>query len=329
MARPLRIQFPNAHYHVTCRGNAREAIVKSDGDSTAFLELLERSSQIYQVDILGFVLMRNHFHLLVRTPRGNLQEFMRHFNISYTSYFNRTHHRSGHLYQGRYKAFLIDADSYLLDVSRYVHLNPVRLRAEARRTVKERKISLTRYLLSSYPGYLSPKHRYAWVNYELLESFGGDTPKGRAAYRRFVEEGLTRKLDDPLEKGRGHGIIGDASFLEKVTRLLQGGTSAREVPAIRRMAGTLGPERSISLVSAETGIAPDLLLARGSRGPERALLMELLYRHGGMNQREIGERMGIDYSAVSIRRKRFQAALKKDPKLRELFTKLETRISQE
>jgi REP element-mobilizing transposase RayT len=114
MARPLRIQFPNAHYHVTCRGNARQEIVKSDGDSTAFLDRLSRSGEIYQVDVFGFVLMRNHFHLLVRTPRGHLQEFMRHFNISYTSYFNRAHHRSGHLYQGRYKAFLIDADSYLL-----------------------------------------------------------------------------------------------------------------------------------------------------------------------------------------------------------------------
>jgi REP element-mobilizing transposase RayT len=329
MARPLRIQFPNAHYHVTCRGNGREAIVRSDRDRTAFLQLLDRSSQVYLVDILGFVLMRNHFHLLVRTPRGNLQEFMRHFNISYTSYFNRTHHRSGHLYQGRYKAFLIDADSYLLDVSRYVHLNPVRLRAEAGRTAKERKISLGRYPWSSYPGYLSPKHRCTWVNYEILESFGGDTPKGRAAYRRFVEQGLTRKLDDPLEKGRGHSIIGDASFLEKVTRFLKSGTSAREVPAIRRMAGARGPERIISLVSAETGVAPELLLSRGSRGPERTVLMELLYRHGGMNQREIGERMGIDYSAVSIRRKRFQAALEKDPKLRELFASLEARISQE
>ena len=106
-------------------------------------------------------------------------------------------------------------------------MNPVRLRAQAGRTVKERKISLGRYRWSSYPGYLSPKHRCTWVTYEILESFGGDTPKGRAAYRRFVEQGLRRKLDDPLEKGRGHGIIGGTSFLEKVTGLLKGGTSAR------------------------------------------------------------------------------------------------------
>ena len=327
MARPLRIQFPNAHYHVTCRGNARQEIVKSDGDSTAFLDRLSRSGEIYQVDVFGFVLMRNHFHLLVRTPRGNLQEFMRHFNISYTSYSNRAHHRSGHLYQGRYKAFLIDADSYLLDVSRYIHLNPVRMRTEESRTLEEKKVLLERYSLSSYPGYIFPKHRYP--SYELLEHFGGDSPKGRAAYRRFVEAGLAGKLDDPLEKGRAHGIIGDAPFIERVTRLVPKVTSTREVPAIRRMARTRGPERIISIVSDATGVAPDLLLSRGCRGPERALLMELLARHGGMNQREIGERMGIDYSAVSIRRKRFRVALETDSKLKALFVKLEGRISQE
>jgi len=95
------------------------------------------------------------------------------------------------------------------------------------------------------------------------------------------------------------------------------------------MARTRGPERIISIVSDATGVAPDLLLSRGCRGPERALLMELLARHGGMNQREIGERLGIDYSAVSIRRKRFRAALETDSKLKALFVKLEGRISQE
>ena len=327
MARPLRIQFPNAHYHVTCRGNARQEIVKSDGDSTAFLDRLSRSGEIYQVDVFGFVLMRNHFHLLVRTPRGNLQEFMRHFNISYTSYSNRAHHRSGHLYQGRYKAFLIDADSYLLDVSRYIHLNPVRMRTEESRTLEEKKVLLERYSLSSYPGYIFPKHRYP--SYELLEHFGGDSPKGRAAYRRFVEAGLAGKLDDPLEKGRAHGIIGDAPFIERMIRLIPKAAPTREVPAVRRMTRTRVPERIISIVSDETRVAQELLLSRGCRGPERALLMELLARHGGMNQREIGERMGIDYSAVSIGRKRLRATLEEDAKLRELFTKLERRISQE
>ncbi|OPY91448.1 MAG: Transposase IS200 like protein [Syntrophaceae bacterium PtaU1.Bin231] len=96
MARPLRSQYENAYYHLTCRGNDRRAIVLSDADRRAFLDQLGRSADIYQTEILAYVLMSNHFHLLMKTPRGNLQEFMRHFNISYTAWFNRRHRRSGH-----------------------------------------------------------------------------------------------------------------------------------------------------------------------------------------------------------------------------------------
>jgi len=130
MVRPLRIQYENAYNHVTCRGNARQLIFSSDTDRSAFLALLGRSSDVYQAEILAYVLMDNHFHLLVNTPGGNLQEFMRHFNISYTGWYNRRHRRSGHLYQGRYHSFLIDADNYLEEVSRYIHLNPVKTKGE-------------------------------------------------------------------------------------------------------------------------------------------------------------------------------------------------------
>ena len=128
MARALRIQYPGAYYHVTCRGNERREIYKDDEDRKLFKEKLKVSLEVYAVEVLSYVLMSNHFHLLISTPQGNLSEFMRHFNISYTSAYNRRHRRSGHLYQGRYKAFLIDADSYLVAVSRYIHLNPIRLK---------------------------------------------------------------------------------------------------------------------------------------------------------------------------------------------------------
>jgi putative transposase len=128
MAWPLRIQFENAYYHVTCRGNARQTIFSSDTVRSAFLDLPGRSSDIYRTEILAYVLMGNHFHLLVKTPLGNLQEFMRHFNISYTGLYNRRHRRSDHLYQGRYHSFLIDANTYLKEVSRYIHLNPVKIK---------------------------------------------------------------------------------------------------------------------------------------------------------------------------------------------------------
>jgi putative transposase len=114
MARPLRISYPNAFYHVTCRGNDQRAIFRDDYDRTRFLAQLESALEIFSVGLHAYVLMSNHFHIIVETPKANLSEFMRQFNISYTGYYNRRHGRVGHLYQGRFKAIVVDKDSYLL-----------------------------------------------------------------------------------------------------------------------------------------------------------------------------------------------------------------------
>jgi len=173
VARPLRIEYENATYHVTCRGNDRRSIFSSDTDRSAFLELLGRSADIYQTELLVYVLMSNHFHLMVKTPRGNLREFMRHFNISYTAWFNRRHQRSGHLYQGRYHSFLIDADNYLKEVSRYIHLNPVKVKKSQDLDAAAKRKALTAYPWSSYPGYRSPAWRRPFMRAdEILSYFG-------------------------------------------------------------------------------------------------------------------------------------------------------------
>jgi putative transposase len=330
MARPLRIQFENACYHVTCRGNARQPIFSSDTDRSAFLDLLGRSSDIYGAEILAYVLMDNHFHLLVKTPRGNLQEFMRHFNISYTGWFNRRHRRSGHLYQGRYHSFLIDADSYLEEVSRYIHLNPVKTKRMKALNAEARRKALGAYPWSSYPGYRSTGSRRPFLRTdEILARFGGDTPRGRKGYARFVERGLSASLENPLELGKGHGIVGDADFVDAIRgRYFSSGSDTREIPTARTPAVRLGPERIIEAVCAETGVARAALLRKGLRGAGRGLLMEMLYRHGGLRQREIGALLGVDYSAVSIGRKRFLGMMEADPELRALFTRVQTRISQ-
>jgi putative transposase len=155
MARQLRIQYPGAIYHVTCRGNERKEIYKDDRDREAFLEILARALQIYTLKLLSYVLMNNHFHLLVETPLGNLGEFMRQFNVSYTGYYNRRHRRTGHLYQGRYKGIIVDKESYLSILSRYIHLNPIRVRGMKEKREKEKEEILKAYRWSSLLGYLS------------------------------------------------------------------------------------------------------------------------------------------------------------------------------
>ncbi|MFH0870864.1 MAG: transposase [bacterium] len=331
MARPLRIQFENAYYHVTCRGNARQEIYVQDLDRSVFLRLLARSAEVYQVEVLAYVLMANHFHLLVKTPRANLQEFMRHFNISYTSYFNRAHERTGHLYQGRYKAFLIDADSYLQEVSRYVHLNPLRSQGKARKALAEKKEYLRKYQWSSYPTYLSPRAGRSFLQVrEILAYFEGDTPEGRKQYRDFVEEGLTRGMENPLERGKGHGIIGSAAFLERMKEgFLSGQPRSREVPAIRKVIGEVEPERILEAVAMEFQVSREDLLQRGNRGIARPVLMEFLYRYGGLNQREIGELLGIDYSSVSVGRKKLHTLLGKGKGLAARMEGIKGKLTQE
>lgn len=279
------------------------------------------------MSVVAFVLMRNDFHLLVRTPKTNLQEFVRHFNIFYTSAFNRRHGRSGHLYQGRYKSFLIDADSYLLEVSRYIHLNPVRV--SGMELPEEGRKYLQDYPWSSFPDYTSGKVRYPFLAAgEGLDVFHDDRKRARHAYRSFVEKALAFALPSLLEKGRGHGIVGEKGCLEKVRAALTPakGKHRREMPQVRRMTGLTQPQRIVDVVSSAYTTTEEEILDKTFRGEARHVLMDLLYRYGGMNGREIGEMLGVDYSTVSVTRKRVATRMEHDVKLRERVRELEKKI---
>jgi hypothetical protein len=272
--------------------------------------------------------MSNHFHLFVKTPLGNLQEFMRHFNISYTSYYNWKHDRRGHLYQGRYKSFLVDADNYLQEVSRYIHLNPIRVRLKPKMTLEEKKKYLRNYRWSSYWGYLTPGGRRGYLRVEeVLAYFGGDTARGRRKYEDFVMGGIGEEMTSPLERGKGHGIVGVREFIQRIReQYIRSGAESRELPAVRKILSQVEPERIFRLVGEVFKVSREELLRKGYRGVARGVLMELLYRFGGMNQREIGELMGIDYSAVSVMRKRLFALEGKDRYLTEEIERVKERM---
>jgi len=178
MARPLRIQYPGAVYHITCRGNARKEVFLDEKDRTHFLALLTESLETYQVILYAYMLMMNHFHLLVRTKRANLSEFMRRFNICYTGWFNDRHHRCGHVYQGRYQASLIDADNYLLEVSRYLHLNSVRVKGIGSGDYRARWQYARQYPWGSLPGYLDKTKVVDSIDYDFILRMAG----GRRGY---------------------------------------------------------------------------------------------------------------------------------------------------
>jgi len=264
--------------------------------------------------------MGNHFHLLISTPQGNLSEFMRHFNISYTSAYNRRHRRSGHLYQGRYKAFLIDADSYLVAVSRYIHLNPIRLKKYCRYSAQAQWAELQKYTDSSLAGFIGAGKQESFVNYaKMLDYMGGDTRKGRQAYRQTIQEAINEGVDNPLALGKGSGIVGENEFIEWVKeKILSGKGDKREQPSLQRLRKSLQPEFVITKFAEITGTRKEELCRRGSRAAERAQLMELLYRHCDITQPDIGRLVGrVDYSAVSQARKRLQEKMAEDKHLKQ------------
>ena len=303
MVRPLRIEYPHAHYHVTCRGNDRRRIFRDDGDRHAFLERLRKSLEIYEARLHGYVLMNNHFHIIAETPKANLSEFMRHFNVAYTSYFNRRHRRTGHLYQGRFKAILFQPEAWLLPLSRHVHINPVRTPRLRRGIVPEQVRQLWQYRWSSLGGYVSARRRESWVHYDEVLSRVGNS---RRRYGRFVQDGLEPGVPSPWKELRGQVILGDDRFWE---RYRQEWASVAESSG-RAAQPSLMPRMEPGTITAEAaryfGLAPERLRRkRGRCRDQRGLLMELLYRYGGMTQQAIGAHLGgLDYTAVSHERRR-------------------------
>lgn len=325
MTRPLRIQYPGATYHVTCRGNEQKEIYRDDEDRKTFLRILSQSLTIYSVHLHAYVLMENHFHLLVNTPLGNLAEFMRHFNITYTGAFNRRHKRVGHLYQGRYKSILVEQEAYLSVLSRYIHLNPIRTGRFDKSRGQEKIEYLFQYPWSSLPGYLDKRKQDVTVDYALvLAEYGGNTPKGRTAYRNQ----LLADTDEDLEV-KSHifsqVIIGGDAFVAWVREKFLGDSEPREQPSAARIKHYREKETILALIEAETG--KDLKALKAGKGDLRRLAMDLLYRHGGLKGPEIGALFGIDYSAVSQERKRLREQVVNDRRLRELSDNLEAKLS--
>lgn len=325
MARPLRIQYPNAAYHVTCRGNERQNIYRDDIDRNRFLLLLNQSVNIYSVKLHSYVMMNNHFHLLVETPLGNLPEFMRRFNVAYIGYYNRRHKRVGHLYQGRYKAILVDKDEYLSILSRYIHLNPVRVKTMEKAEPKEKYNRLADYPWSSLPGYLKKRKKRYFVTYGLvLADYGGDTDKARREYRKVLVEEMTagKAIYDQVV---GQTVIGGEEFISWIKENLLVKERDKEAPAHRVIKEYGAKDEVIKAVALRSGKSLEKI--QSEKGLLRRVTMDLLYRHGGMTNRAIGVMFNVGYTAVSQERRRLRALIEKDGKVRRLVRAYEAELS--
>ena len=313
MGRPLRIEYPGALYHVTSRGNEKRGIFLEDLDRKRFLELLEDYHNRFDLVVHCFVLMGNHYHLTIETPQGNLLKVMHGINSSYTGYFNRKYGRVGHLFQGRYRGILVDKDSYLLELTRYVHLNPVRAK------VVERP---EEYPWSSYAGYIWKRKRAGWMEYGwILSQFGSHEAAAARMYRKFVESGIEEAEGSPLGDEVGQVLLGGEEILGKVKSLLRGKELGRDVVEKRRFRDEPRAEHIISAVASVLGTEEATITGRGKKGNEgRKVAVYLVKRYCGLSNGEIGSLFGgIHQSAVTKTSGRVEEEMKRDVRIQGLM----------
>ncbi|MCX6356878.1 MAG: transposase [Candidatus Aureabacteria bacterium] len=321
MARPLRIEYPGAWYHVTSRGNGRGKIFRDDKDRKRFLEALEESIERFKVEVHCYVLMSNHFHFLLRTLEANLSRFMQRFNTAYTTYYNLRHHRAGHLYQGRFKAIVVEADEYLKELSRYLHLNPVRLKKYKELTVEGKGKILKEYKWSSLPGYVGLMERDEFVTYgTVLGYMGGDTKEGKKRYRDFVISGLGKGIKNPITEARAGAVLGTDSFIEWARRTFIDGRewTRKEQPQVGSLRGVIPVLKIATVVGKEYEVRPEeLVKARSPWREARRVLIEMSYRLN-MSYRplqKLGDELGgIGGAAVAHNHNRLQKHMLYDKK---------------
>ena len=304
MARPLRIIFPGAFYHVTSRGNEQRVIFKSQRDRKKFLTYLESATQRYDARIHAYCLMDNHYHLLIETPSGNLPQIMRHINGAYATYFNVKHKRFGHLLQGRYKAILVDMDVYAKELSRYIHLNPIRAKRVER---------LEHYQWSSYLEYIGRIKLQPWIVRDfILSYFGQEVKIAQQNYLKFVEAKLGEEYKSPFRKVVGSTILGDEDFVKMVKQnYLQSIEPDRNLPALRVLSEK--PEIEDIIRAAESAFATQPRLARN-------VALFLCHRWSGKTLKGIGMHFGVGESAVSQASRRTATIIDKD--IKTFFTRL-------
>jgi REP element-mobilizing transposase RayT len=293
MARPLRMEWPGALYHITDRGNEKKAIFRDDEDRHRLLQYVAEGADTFQLCIHAFCLMDNHYHFEIETPRGNLSQAMQWLNTAYTVSFNRRHGRSGHLFQGRYKAAVVEKESHLLELTRYIHLNPVRAGMVARPE---------EYIWSSYLEYIAGRRRWMWLETEwALGRFEGTNAGARRRYRRFVEEGIFRELPDPLEQMIGGTILGSDRFMEKVqAHLLDHRDDPPAVTALKKIRRISIPD-VIREVTAALEVSEMTIRSRGRHSNDaRAMAIFLARRHCAETNMIIGREFGgISGAAVT------------------------------
>jgi REP element-mobilizing transposase RayT len=295
-------------YHVTARGNERKKIFSSSRDYEKFLQYISDAREKFRFLLHAYVLMGNHYHLIIETPEGKLSRAMHYINSSYTTYTNIKRQRCGHLFQGRFKAIVIDKESYLLELSCYVHLNPVRAKMVA---------TPQAYRYSSYRAYIQGAADDLIHTGTILGMLSGKAKEARERYRQFVEVGVGDEPGNPLDKVYGGMILGNERFIRGILQLLKDKeVEGEEISNRKDLRRGLDHQAVLTAVSAYFRVNRDDVLA-DRRSLARRAFVYVLKRYGAIGNREICELVGC--ASVSAATKiclAFERELKVNPALR-------------
>ena len=307
MARPLRIEYPNAIYHVMARGNGRQAIFHADDDYGRMNDGLAKTVSRTDWRVLAFVWMPNHIHLFVQTPKPNLSKGMQYLLSGYANWYAKRHQRTGHLFQGRFKAELVEDESYFWTLSRYIHLNPLR--------GKRPLVSHPRdWNWSSYGGFCEKRKRQDWVAYDEVLSgwkgeMGGSQPD--RAYRRFVESGIDQPPKNPLDEALDGWLLGSEAFLARVRSILKEPQQIDQVPNVRVLR-SLSAAHVIETTAKYFGTTAESYQARRSNAEGRDLAAWLAHRKTTATLRDLASYFGLSHpDSVSNLIRRAERELRK------------------
>jgi len=319
MARPWRIEFEGALYHVLSRGNEQKDIFWDNQDRESFLNCLGEVSARFETDIFAYVLMDNHYHILLRTNRANLSKAMQWLGATYTRRFNNKHLRTGHLFQGRFKNIIVQNDAYLMQLSCYIHRNPLRAGMVKR---------LADYTWSSYPAYAYGKVHLKWLNLNLiLAQFS--TKERHRLYREKVQR--YSKEEKRLWEDFRHGLyLGTREFVEDLKSTFLPDSVHAEVPQQAKLLRLSNPkvllEKAARILDCNVADYRSSLRISEPHRDNRDLLIYLLWETGLYKNQEIGELFGLTYSSISRRVNITRSRTSNDSKFKQQFKQLKSQI---
>lgn len=339
MPRPLRIEFPNACYHVICRGNARLPIFAADADKALLLDRMVHFAEMFRIEIRAYCVMVNHVHIHLRTREANLGAYMRSFLTSFTSTYNHRHTSCGHVFQGRYKAYLVeDTKAYVAKVTQYIHLNPARIGSLEDAPLNLRHQAALECQWSSYGQIMGARSCPKWLHREsVLKGWGGNLADKRKGYRHAVESRLLGDVNDPMAGAAALAVLGSERFTDRFRRglndLRENIEVRRESSQHRKLASWVSLEQVIAAVGKAYRCQKGQLLRRHNRDCEaRQALLYLAATHcrGRYSLTELGKRLGpVSLAAVSNARTKMAKRMTADPGLKKRISELSLSLNSE